>query len=898
MTAQIMLSETTLYIRLTRENARPVTRSSSVNEFRGGPETLLGWIETQLGLACPNTHKANRVTEYANALDSLPDALFSTSMQTDRWATATELLSRRDELLLAGWDDVDCDSLPPLVRDLSRAAKDRTFMFPGEAGRLRRVLTALDQGQSLPVHRCVLFDAPETWPVLWREVLAKLTTVAADEHRPLAPTGTALHSAQAAIRGLVSSSIVQEPTFRYIVTRSETAACEFVAASLARSDEKLADIVIYCEDDNVALRLDACLQRIGLPTTGASAFSRSHPVLQVLPLSLSLCWGPVDPQALLGFLTLPVKPLPQRVASRLADSLAQEPGLGSSKWEEAVSELCSKENDQDGKIRASIETWLMCNRVARGKPISSELIGIRCGLVAKWATGRAQLLLDDPLTSIELIRALHIAAGQASLLGELVQSQGAEVSEPQLARLLEEALSIGIETTPCIEAEGGPVRVRSLAEIVTPFKRMIWLGLGTADAPSCRWTASQLSQMRKAGLDLDDGSRLLSALRSAEARGFSSIEQSFLAVLIPRDLEKRWHPLWLAIRTVLQDRESPPALEDLIATNNGDALAPARFNISEQAIQPSHGPRPMWTIPPGLLRERTTVSATEMQDRLACPLKWVFNHQAKLHPSAIADLPDIHQLKGTFCHSVLERVFGAGGPLPSTAVALEMVRQVFDERLPLDAAPLAQADRLIERQKLRDELLGATRVLVEALSAGGYHIVGIEVEVSKEAFGKTLNGSIDCVAARDDGSEAIIDFKYAGRNKYRDMISEGKAVQLATYAFSRSKDGTPFPAVAYLILCDSQLLTPSGSPVIGSSPSSAVFAPSIQTVWNEFSKAIDAADGWLLSGESIPARPLQLPSQWPNGARIALDIEPKNGELQSVCRYCDYKRLCGLQETL
>ena len=154
------------------------------------------------------------------------------------------------------------------------------------------------------------------------------------------------------------------------------------------------------------------------------------------------------------------------------------------------------------------------------------------------------------------------------------------MSEPQLARLLEEALSVGIETTPCIEAEGGPVRVRSLAEIVSPFKRMIWLGLGTADAPSCRWTASQLSQMRNAGLDLDDGSRQLSALRSAEARGFSSIEQSFLAVLIPRDLEKRWHPLWLAIRTVLQDRESPPALEDLIATNSGDAIAPARFNIS------------------------------------------------------------------------------------------------------------------------------------------------------------------------------------------------------------------------------------------------------------------------------------------------------------------------------
>ena len=893
-----MLPETILHIRLTRETARPGTRVATFNEFHGGPETLLGWMETQFGLACPATHKANRVTEYANALNSVSDAVFGASMRTDRWATASELLSRRDELLLAGWNESNSDSLPPLVRDLSRAAKGRTFMFPGEAGRLHRVLLAFEQGQMLPSHRCNLYDQVHVWPVLWRDVLAKLTIVAPSEQRPLALPDTALRAAQSVVRGISSSPIVQDETFRYVITRSETAACEFVASSLTKSRGQLTETVIYCEDDHVALRLDACLQRIGLPTTGASALSRAHPVLQVLPLCLSLCWGPVDPQALLGFLTLPIKPLQQRVAARLADSLAQEPGLGSSKWEAAVTELCNTENDPDGKTRERLDTWLLCNRVARGSPISSEMIGTRCGLVAQWATGRAMLLADDPETPPELIRALQIAAGQASLLSELVQSQGGEVSEPQLTRLLDEALSMGIEITPCIEADGGPVRVRSLAEIVSPCKRLIWLGLGTADAPACRWTTSQISQLRASGLDLDDGSRQLSALRSAEARGLSSVEESFLAVLIPKDLEQRWHPLWLAIRTVLQDCDSPPALEDLIASNNGDALAPACFSVREMAIQSRYKPRPTWTVPAGYLRDRTTVSATELQDRLACPLKWVFNHQAKLRPSPIADLPDTHQLKGTFCHSVLERVFGTGGPLPSTAEALERVRLVFDERLPLDAAPLAQADRLIERQKLRDELLGATRVLVEALSAGGYHIVGIEVEVSKDAFGKTLNGSIDCVAARNDGSEAIVDFKYSGRNKYRDMISEGKAVQLATYAYSRSQDVTSFPAVAYLILSDAQLLTPSRSPIKGGTSSTEIDAPSIQSVWTQFSQAIDAAGGWLTAGEPIPARPLQASSQWPNGAKIVLDVEVKNGDSQSVCRYCDYKRLCGLQETL
>ena len=187
---------------------------------------------------------------------------------------------------------------------------------------------------------------------------------------------------------------------------------------------------------------------------------------------------------------------------------------------------------------------------------------------------------------------------------------------------------------------------------------------------------------------------------------------------------------------------------------------------------------------------------------------------------------------------------------------------------------------------------------MDALSAGGYRIVGIEVEVSKNVFGKTLNGSIDCVAARDDGGEAIVDFKYSGREKYRKMVSEGKAVQLATYAYSRSTNAATFPAVAYLVLSDAQLLTPSGSAIAGGINSSVIPAKSIRDVWDKFSNAIEAADGWLTAGAPIPARPLQSSSLWPDGAEIVLDANLKDDETQTVCRYCDYKRLCGLQETI
>lgn len=895
-----MFKQAQLGIRLTPGALRPQWGRVYVNEFRGGPETLLRWLETQLGLPVPTIHNADRITEYAAALDTVLDSVITASMKTDRWGTASELLSRRDELLLAGWNETNSDALPNLVRDLACAAEGRTFVHLSEAARLQRVSDALNAGQVLPPHRCFLHDSPEAWPAVWRTVLGKLDVVNQPEHAPHGPPASALHAAQTVVSGGDGTTIEQDWTFRYVHTRSESAAVELITAILAGAPNKVSTTVICCEEDDLALRLDACLTRMGLPTTGASAWSRAHPVLQILPLSLALCWETVDPQVLLDFLTLPILPLPRKAALRLANALTQEPGLGSSQWDSTVEELCNTEHDPEGKLRERLDAWLLCDRTARGSEIPAGLIRARCGMVAQWASGQATLLAQDEQSDPQLIEALQIAAGQASLLGELAESQGTSLSEPQLARLLEEALANGVNTTSCIEAEGGPIRVRSLSELDGPCDRLIWLGLGTADAAGCRWSADQLRTLRGAGIDVDDGSNVLTSLRSAEARGYGFVKEAFLAVLLPQDLVKRWHPTWLAIRAWLPDKdiEQPLVFEDLVAAGDVTSLSPFAFECQDAAMEPSQKPRPLWDIPDDLLCDRETVSATELQDRLACPLKWTLYYQAKLRPSSIAELPNDFQLKGTFCHRILERVFGGGGALPTVDDAAARVVATYDQRLPLDAAPLAQPDKYFERQRLRSELENATRVLVGTLTSGGYRIVGIEVELSGEAFGKSLKGLIDCVAERDNGDEAIIDFKYGGRSKYYSLLKDGKAIQLATYAYGRSTVHGTFPAVAYLVLSDGLLYTPSESPLHGDSNRSLINGPAIQTVWQQFTDAIDKADDWLTSDAPVPARPLQDPTQWPVGVdKLVLDPRLGANTMQDVCRYCHYKSLCGIQKT-
>lgn len=134
----------------------PLPGATAWNEHRGGPEVLLRWLETQLGLVKDRPSLASRITEYAAILDGVPDACFAPSVATDRWATTGELLSRRDELRLSGWEETELPHLPPLVRDMARAAQIRKPRWPDGSERLQRVLNALIAGQALPPHRCVL----------------------------------------------------------------------------------------------------------------------------------------------------------------------------------------------------------------------------------------------------------------------------------------------------------------------------------------------------------------------------------------------------------------------------------------------------------------------------------------------------------------------------------------------------------------------------------------------------------------------------------------------------------------------------------------------------------------------------------------------------------------------
>lgn len=901
-----MSATTVLRIQLAGGAAMAVAGKWMCNEHAGNSEVLLKWLETQLGLLSARVLLSSRITEYASALDKVKNASFAASLATDRWGTATELLSRRDELRLGGWEETDLPHLPPLVRDLANTAKATRLTWPGEAERLDRILAALNAGQVLGQHRCILHDPVPRWPARWQRILAGLTIEYAEPPTPQAEQDSALQTAQKCLLTGETRSVATDASLQWIRSRSVIAACEAVATALAQNVQSLGDTTICCEDSNAALFLDGSLARQGLPTMGACDMSLAHPVLQILPLALNLFWEPVDPGLVLDFLSLPIGPIPKKAARSLASALATQPGLGSAEWEKTVSELCSTANDPDNHLRERLKLWLGGRRFARGTSLPADAVSECAKCVAQWVAGYAGALEKEGDKHEALITVLKMAAGHAATLAELAHTQGGAISEPQLVRLRDAAITKGGVTMPHLQAAEGPRLISSLAEITGPCSLLIWLGLGTKDRSASRWTFLERAAMKEVGIDVDDGSRATAALRDAERRGFCQVRKSVLAVSLPADEETRPHPVWLQIRGGLSQggQENPLPLEDILSRCEAEETGHWVFPTCTISIEPSQPPRTLWRIDPQLLKDHSFSSATELQDRLACPLKWVLQHQAELYPSPIARLPHSFQLKGDFCHSVLERVLGAGSSLPSVEECAGRVARIFDERLPLDAAPLAQPHQLADKQRLRQELLRATEILVRALHTGAYSVYGIEVEVSGKVQDRDLKGWIDCVGVQTGGAELVIDFKYGGYDKYREFLKSGRAVQLATYAYSRSvTEGRmgKFPAVGYLILSSSVLYSPSGSRIEGDGGATIVDAPPISQVWDSFVSALANAEAWLIGQEPVPARPLQTADQWPQGIELVLTGPDNKGRMpdqQDVCTYCNYQAICGLKELL
>ncbi|MDR1949681.1 MAG: hypothetical protein LBQ38_09830, partial [Spirochaetaceae bacterium] len=397
---------------------------AALGEIRFGPERMLSFLQTRLGLGGNDEPAVLRIDQYRRRLAAVIAAAsgavwFQKSFELDPWSTAKQLLSWRDELVLAGWNR---SALPAgfskRLAALSAIEGGTEPLAQGTADKLREVLDELDswrgfhtpqlccgykgmkpesntlREQPYPDRSAVglvdvfdvsciqsieLTEPPELLPRLWQLVFNKLGAmgVPIKEAPPQAPIT------------LLEDSLV------LLEADTEWEAAEALAMWLAA--DKDANKKVNMIVPGASGVLGTALHRLGLPRTGSGESSKWRAHLQILPLVFSNAWQPIELGALVSLLTLPISPVPSDVRYWLLRALKNEAGVKGAAWEKSLEEITkqyaapknparkAKTEQEIDEILKTIDNMLVTGRYPAGG-IPEAAITERCNWIIKSLT--------------------------------------------------------------------------------------------------------------------------------------------------------------------------------------------------------------------------------------------------------------------------------------------------------------------------------------------------------------------------------------------------------------------------------------------------------------------------------------------------------------------------------
>lgn len=293
-----------------------------------GPLGFLNILETQLGLLSIHPSQAERIVQYRDCLQKLDSdqRFYHRSFAIDPLGTAACLLDWRDQWILHGWSGTMDTEVPKRLRDLTDIETlASTAVSPNVGQRLKAVQIAL-QHRKPDIEQVQLVEAVKTFPLLWQAVLAALPVVGPQKVVGAGQgfLGALQQQLQIAVTGQAPQKLKWQDGDSVLVVQAEspTLANHWLTTLLTTDHPTL------LVSGNDGARLDAQLAAAHLPRHGLKETSAFRPALQVMPLALELLWEPLNFHSLVQFLTHPVNPIPGYARRRLAEKVADAPGIG------------------------------------------------------------------------------------------------------------------------------------------------------------------------------------------------------------------------------------------------------------------------------------------------------------------------------------------------------------------------------------------------------------------------------------------------------------------------------------------------------------------------------------------------------------------------------------------
>lgn len=870
-----------------------------------GPVELLRDLELRLGLPPLDASAAVRAHAYALRLQAgLERAPFyARSFEMDPHGTATTLLSWRDQLIEAGWRGEDLSHVSPRVASLVRAESAGPEPMPlGLADRLARVEAELRCGRAAVYERLELLEPSEVWPAGWQNVLKSLsargTKIAARPRRQWGATGSSDLAWTQRHVGAAGSSATRcdwrgDGSLVHLTARTSWELGESVAGLIRSRGER--DLLVIRLGD--AAPLDAALSLQGMASQGQATSSPLRSPLQVLSLALALMFAPRDPYRALEMLTLPRGPFGPYAAGILADAIGRAPGIGGRRWQEAKEALRLPKDPANSvhvaaaqKSTQKIAAWFegpTFDRIA-GAP-KEEVLSV-VARVRAWALRRPHD--EGGVKWAVLVRSVHE-------LEQLVRAHPRPLLLPhEVEQLSARAIGPGMRHDVTDEQAGRPPYVSTPHAVLREHDAIIVWHAGfdpNARRPQVAWRASELRAFESAGLNFGDSKKALEIEGQAWRDAFAAARGLFAVATAKTHLSDAQPalPLWDEIVA----RSAATARDVSVISFNVTTLlgqGPLAEPLSPIALPDA---RKRWAADPWVMQRALglvkTLYPTAIENLVVCPLRWVVESVLRVRRSRLTSVPEKTQLYGTLGHRLAEELH-ARGALDKPEQVAAMAERCLDELIEQEGGPLLMPGMTAERGQVREALVDAMRELSKTIADSGMRVVGVEVETSAAWGARELGGRIDLLLERSDGrGEVILDLKY-GESRYREALSKGLALQIATYAETRRREkaaDAPIEA-AYFALKKRRTLALAGSTFQNAR---TIQGEPLHETWAKTDRAVaylldQVGQGVVHASASADAK-VRFSAH--HDIPPAISQRHYDAPAASACTYCSNGTLCG-----
>lgn len=787
-----------------------------------GTNGLLELLEKYTGTLGPTTeNNFLRIEQYRQSIKETlakdDDVFYNKAFRADELATAATLLAMRDELLLSGmrFENPKAD-LPfriAAIHQIEKKAADR--VMPGVADRFCK-MTSFIAETSFPFKKIIINEPRHLLPHYLSLVFDKLGQLNIDisyiqieiprKNNDLSNFRYRISHPEDAKKGRIP--LQADGSLVIIKAKRETVAGEFIS-KLLKQNPSYRPLCLIPEKNRV---LDNAIIQEGVPSLGILSASLGRPSLQILKLVTAFLWDPIDPYKILEFLSLPLKPIHDKLAIVLGRMMAQNPGIKSEFWYANISRFfreleekakTDKSIDVDS-IRNQYNTWFERKRhdIDGSIPVSEAIQVFK--YIQTWAAREYE---DLGSKNASLITLKDQSKKIVELLEELPETEN-KLSYLHLERIVRTVYKP--DTTLFRETEINHLPfVYHNSATTTGIDDLLWWNFTDheRDYFFSKWYPSELEYFDQNNWKISTPGTL-NQLALWQRNVPVTRTSDRIVFIVPEKVSGKniqAHSLEGDLKAAFGDLK---AITYDVESGNGKTFLSRFFNISNiiDVTQKAIGKNKAF-IQINLsdqLKNQEEETFTSLDNLFYYPYKWLFKYKIDLHKSSILSVVKEHTLKGNLAHRFFEQMLKEDVQSWNRSDVDTWLDNKSPYLLQREGAVLLMYGKEPEKVAFMHKVKNAAWSLVNMIQTNDWNIHKTEMDLSGKFLGKPVKGKADLVLERD-GELAVIDLKWGGKTRRMNMIKSKEDLQLVMYSKLLTEDHT-WAHTSYFIISNAEMV--------------------------------------------------------------------------------------------